>query len=356
MKKKMAGTHESAGPLMSDVARLAGVAVSTVSRALANPGRVNEETRLRIAAAAEELGYTPNAAARNLRVGRSDIVMVVLPGPLFYGASQAVSEVLQGVDAELTRAGFHLLIANLDREEATERHILDLAFGGTVRGAIILSSDLPRHGNRALPDAGIPIVSILLDLTGNGVPSVVTNEREAMRDATRRLIALGHRRFYFVPGPIGNFHDVERYGGLVEALNEAGLGEGSVRRFGRSYDFRQGFECGSDAAGEFLELDERPTAVLCCSDDIAIAFMHAIRGAGIPVPDAVSVVGFDGAAVGEFCGPGLATIRQPTADMGAAAARGLLKAITGAGSPAERTVIASEWLERGSTAPPPIPG
>lgn len=354
MKKRTSETHESAGPLMSDVARLAGVAVSTVSRALANPGRVNEETRQRIAAAAEQLGYTPNAAARNLRVGRSDIVMVVLPGPLFYGASQTVSEVLDGVDTELTRAGYHLLIANLDREEETERHILDLAFGGTVRGAIILASQLPRHGNRSLSDAGIPVVSVLLDLTGKGVPSVVTNEREALRAATHRLIAEGHRSFYFVAGPIGNFHDVERYGGLVEALDATELGEAAVRRFGQPYEFREGFACGSAAALEFLALEDRPTAVLCCSDDIAIAFMHTIRRAGIAVPDAVSVVGFDGAAVGEFCGPGLATIRQPTVDMGATAARGLLKAIAGEAPLAERTVLPSAWLERGSTAPAPM--
>lgn len=82
--------EEHSGPLMADVARLAGVAISTVSRALANPGRVNEKTRAKIDAAAKQLGYTPNAMARGLRVGKSNVVMIILPGSLYYGVSQVI--------------------------------------------------------------------------------------------------------------------------------------------------------------------------------------------------------------------------------------------------------------------------
>ena len=117
---------------MADVADLAGVAISTVSRALANPGRVNAKTRAKITAAAEKLGYTPNAMARNLRVGKSNIIMIVLPGSLHHGASQIIPQVLQSINQALIQNGYNLMIANLDRDETSERHILNLAFGGTV--------------------------------------------------------------------------------------------------------------------------------------------------------------------------------------------------------------------------------
>ncbi|MBY5813655.1 LacI family DNA-binding transcriptional regulator, partial [Rhizobium leguminosarum] len=89
-KNKDVAGEEPSGALMADVARLAGVAISTVSRALANPGRVNEKTRAKINAAARQLGYTPNAMARGLRVGKSNIIMIILPGSLYYGASQII--------------------------------------------------------------------------------------------------------------------------------------------------------------------------------------------------------------------------------------------------------------------------
>ncbi|MBY2989139.1 LacI family DNA-binding transcriptional regulator, partial [Rhizobium leguminosarum] len=148
-KNKDVVGEEPSGALMADVARLAGVAISTVSRALANPGRVNEKTRARINAAARQLGYTPNAMARGLRVGKSNIIMIILPGSLYYGASQVIPQVLQSINQSLIQGGYNLMIANLDRDEISERHILDLAFGGSVRGAIILSSKLPEVDGRS---------------------------------------------------------------------------------------------------------------------------------------------------------------------------------------------------------------
>lgn len=142
-----------------------GVAISTVSRALANPGRVNEKTRAKINAAARQLGYTPNAMARGLRVGKSNIIMIILPGSLYYGASQVIPQVLQSINKSLIQGGYNLMIANLDRDEISERHILDLAFGGSVRGAIILSSKLPEVDGRSLANSGLPIVSMLLDMS-----------------------------------------------------------------------------------------------------------------------------------------------------------------------------------------------
>ncbi|WP_087001011.1 LacI family DNA-binding transcriptional regulator [Rhizobium sullae] len=352
-KNKDVLVEEQSGPLMADVARLAGVAISTVSRALANPGRVNEKTRVKIDAAAKQLGYTPNAMARSLRVGKSNIIMIILPGSLYYGASQIIPQVLQSINKALIQNGYNLMIANLDRDEESERHILDLAFGGTVRGAIILSSKLPEVDGRSLANAGLPIVSMLLDMSDAGMPSIVTNDREAVREVTAELIRLGHRRFLYIAGPEGNYHDVERYGGALEALRGAGLSEQAVSRSGGSLDYQEGFEIGVQAAADFARLTDKPTAVIATSDDMAISFISRVQRTGLNIPGDLSVVSFDGSPVCEFCSPPLSTIEQPVEEMGQAAVARLLGAIGDSDNePETRTVVRSRLILRESMAAP----
>lgn len=345
--------EEQSGPLMADVAKLAGVAISTVSRALANPGRVNEKTREKIDAAAKQLGYTPNAMARGLRVGKSNIIMIVLPGSLYYGASQVIPQVLQSINKSLIQGGYNLMIANLDRDEASERHILDLAFGGTVRGAIILSSKLPEVDGRSLASAGLPIVSMLLDMSEAGLLSVVTNDREAIREATSDLIALGHRRFLYLAGPEENYHDVERFAGVIEALRGAGLPDSAVVRSGGRLDYQQGFNIGLEAADDFAALGDKPTAVIATSDDMAISFMSRTQAMGLKIPEDVSIVSFDGSPVCAFCSPPLSTIEQPMEEMGQTAVALLLSAIDRSDQPPQlRNVIRSRLIVRDSMATP----
>ncbi|SCW50597.1 transcriptional regulator, LacI family [Rhizobium mongolense subsp. loessense] len=354
-KNKDVSGDGPSGPLMADVARLAGVAISTVSRALANPGRVNEKTRTKIDAAAKQLGYTPNAMARSLRVGKSNIIMIILPGSLYYGVSQIIPQILQSINRALIQNGYNLMIANLDRDEASERHILDLAFGGTVRGAIILSSNLPEVDGRSLANAGLPIVSMLLDMSDAGLPSVVTNDREAVRDVTADLIRLGHRRFFYLAGPEDNYHDIERYGGVIEALQQAGRPESAVVRSGGNLDYQQGFEIGVQAADDFAALADKPTAVIATSDDMAISFMSRMQSMGLTIPDDLSIVAFDGSPVCAFCSPPLSTIEQPVEEMGQTAVALLLAAIDRSGQqPKIRNVIRSRLIQRESMAAPAL--
>jgi LacI family repressor for deo operon, udp, cdd, tsx, nupC, and nupG len=345
--------EEHSGPLMADVARLAGVAISTVSRALANPGRVNAKTRAKIDAAAKQLGYTPNAMARGLRVGKSSTIMIILPGSLYYGVSQVIPQVLQSINKALLQNGYNLMIANLGRDAESERHILDLAFGGTVRGAIILSSKLPEIDGRSLASAGLPIVSMLLDMSDVGVPSVVTNDREAVRGATTEMIRMGHRRFFYIAGPQGNYHDVERSAGALEALSDAGLPNGALVRSGGNLDYQKGFEIGVQAAADFMAIKDRPTAVIATSDDMAISFVSRIKQNGLSIPEDLSVVSFDGAPVCEFCSPPLSTIEQPFEEMGQIAVARLLDAIGQAETEwGLRVTINSKLILRESMAPP----
>ena len=329
-----------------DVAREAGVATSTVSRALTVPGRVSEETQARVLEAASRLGYIANAAARNLRVGKSKVVLIVLPGPLNPGASQVIAEMLTVIDAELVVLGYSLLIANIDRQLNAESYVLDLAFSGVTDGAIIFSSVPPELGGRSLARSGLPLVSTLFDLSDQGIPSVVTNDRQAARDTITHLLGLGHRHFLYIGGPPANYHEIERSAGVREAL--ADRADCTLSYSPGDFDFASG----TAAAEAFLTSERRPTAVFCCSDDMALAFVRRLADSGIKVPDDVSVVGFDGSSVGAYTVPSLSSVRQPTNMIARKVVQAIINLMERTAEVRPRTVVPSALIIRESVGPP----
>lgn len=343
-KSKAGGTSVS----IQDVAREAGVAASTVSRALTQPGRITEKTRGKVIEAANRLGYTPNAAARNLRIGRSRSVMIVLPGPFNSGASQVIAEMLTAIDSELVLLGYSLLIANIDRRPEAERYVFELAFGGVTDGAIVFSSTVPEIEGRSLADAGIPIVSGLFDLSATGIPSVVTNDREASRQAIEYLVDLGHRDFLYVGGPLDNYHEIERHKGVGEAL--AGRDDATLTY--HPGDFH--FDSGAAAAEAFMKAGKRPTAVFCASDDMALAFVRRLADHGVKTPNEVSVVGFDGSSVTAYTVPSLSSVHQPTRLMAQKIVRTIIDMMEKRVSAPPITVIPSTLVIKESVAAPAL--
>jgi LacI family repressor for deo operon, udp, cdd, tsx, nupC, and nupG len=313
MSKKPTPDRISA-PSVADVAREAGVAPSTVSRALTMPGRIAEPTRLKVEAAARKLGYIVNQTARNLRIGQTRTIMIVLPDELYIGASQTVLEVLRSAAAALTARGYSLVIANVSREAQTDEHILALAFGGTISGVLLMASPVPSIGDRNLLQAGLPLVSLHFDMSAQNVPSVISNDSAAIGEAVEALAGLGHSRFLYIRGRPDNYHDVERLKGVRFALQRSGLAPDDLSTMQGDFSFSGGINAGQ----LYLSLppQERPTAVVCANDDTAIGFIKTVVDGGLSVPGDVSVVGFDGAAVGAFMTPSLSTVQQSTAEMG----------------------------------------
>jgi DNA-binding LacI/PurR family transcriptional regulator len=247
-------------------------------------------------------------------------------------------------------------MGNFDCSDIADRRIIDLAYGGVVDGVILLAVSATVANGRSLRDCGLPLVSVFFDERGDGISSVVTNDREATREAVRHLLALGHRRFFYISAPPDNYHEVERYAGVCEELKAAGLGVDAAVRFEGAFDFDSGIA----GARHYLSLDRRPTAAICCNDNMAVSFMKVVSDAGLRVPQDLSVVGFDGAELGAFCGPGLTTVRQPTAAMGRLAAARLLRLIAQRSSQAvsrkrkpDIRVENSTLVIRGSTGPAP---
>ena len=286
---------------ISDVAEAAGVSTATVSRALAFPDRLRPETRERVLAAVRRLGYTPNEAARALRAGASRMVLVVVPY-LYSGAFFA--GIINSIDAELSAEGYTMIVGSLDGIEDKARRLVDLVYARQIDGVIILTGQIPLIDGRSLRDAGVPIVSICCQLDAPDLPTVLVNDEECAAAQTRHLIDLGHRHLLYVSGSEGHYNEIVRYRGFLKA---AAASRAETLRYVGAYTL----ESGAAAARHFLGLDRRPTGVVCCSDEIAIGFIKTVSGAGVDVPDEVSVVGFDGIEFADYCEPTLTTIRQP---------------------------------------------
>jgi LacI family repressor for deo operon, udp, cdd, tsx, nupC, and nupG len=264
-------------------------------------------------------GYTPNSVARNLRTRRTMMVLAVVPNL----ANPVFAQILRGIDDELTRSGYGLVIGNLDNCIEREARYVDLALSRQIDGVLLLNGRVPENGRRSMNEANLPMVAMCAAIPGAGLPNVVVEDREAARQAVRHLARLGHRRLGYVAGPVGNIIEVERFAGFKEGALQAGLwGSDWVRWEGRFV-----FSAGVEAARSYLAMTDRPTGIVATCDESAIGFIKTVRGAGIRVPEDVSVIGFDGIEFADYVEPTLTTFRQPLHDLGRAGAGVVLSLI-----------------------------
>ncbi|WP_090958014.1 LacI family DNA-binding transcriptional regulator [Aureimonas phyllosphaerae] len=337
-------TGAGRGARIGDVAVEAGVSTATVSRALASPDQVSPELRARVQAAVAKLGYTPNAAARQLRIKRSRTALVVTrrrwSAPFF-------AEVLRGLDEEFSAAGYAMVLGNVDEDGGERsRQLVDMMFSGTIDGAVLLSGRVAAADGRTMFEAGLPLVSLCAAI--EGTHTILTDEGECIARGARELLRLGHRNFLYLPGPSDNYNEQVRWAALAEVFASAST-DATVSR-AEQCDFS--LAAGVAAARDFLSMKQRPTAVIAVSDENAIGFLQTVQEAGVGVPHDVSVLGFDGIEFADFCRPTLSTIRQPRLELGRAGARILLKAIeSGPPLSLSREILPNELQFRGSTGP-----
>ncbi len=331
---------------IAEVAELAGVSIATVSRALANPGRVNAKTRERVLEVVRRTGYTPNVAGRSLRAARSMMILLVVPNiitPFF-------SELHLGVDLAVAAHGFGLLVGNLQGGQDRQQRLIDLVFSGQADGVLLLSDKMLRGTRHSLADSKVPTVAIGMPQVPDHMHEVLVEDREGAAAMARHLLELGHRRFGYVTGPADNYVEHERWAGFMGTLADAGISAQSVVRYPGDFHAPSGVEAGH----RFLAARRRPTAVFAISDMMAIGFMHAVHGAGLRIPDDVSVAGFDGIEFADYCEPPLTTVRQPREAMGREAAELLVRLIRGEQIPpeAQRQRLPVDLRPAASTAPP----
>ncbi|QGQ21152.1 substrate-binding domain-containing protein [Cellulomonas sp. JZ18] len=333
---------------LADVAAHAGVSTGTVSKALNHRSDVAEGTRRRVLDAVAALGYRPATEAPPTRGRALAAVFDGLESPY-------ISSVLQGVLAAATAAGCDLLLrlapdrAVRSTTTVARAWVAEQRAAGVV-GLIGLTLGEPNALLGAAAQAGLPFVVVdPVDVRYPGVVSIGSTNWAGGRTATEHLLELGHRRVAWVGGPPTSTASTERFHGYSAALASAGLPLDP--RLVREGPFS--LEAGRDHGRALLRLADPPTGVVCGDDEIAVGVLAAARESGVPVPERLSVVGFDDTPQAAWTTPGLTSVHQPLSGMGRMAVETVLAMADGA-EPASRQVqLVTTLTVRESTAPAP---
>lgn len=303
-------------PTIDDVASLAGVGRTTVSRVLNNGPNVRPEVRERVQRAVEMLDYKVNLQARNLAGGTSRQLVLIHASAL---DDEPNSYYYSGLEIGALRAcatqGFHLVTHNVNQNSADPaQQILTLMDDGQFEGIILtppFSDDVDLIAQ--LNARNCPVVCVSAGQASARVASAVgIDDAQAAFEITNHLIGLGHRKFGFIKGLSGHVAAEGRFDGFLRALEASGIDPATAIVERGNFTFKSGIEC----AQRVLERRDRPTALLCANDDMAAGALLAIHKMGLEIPQDVSVTGFDDTPVSEIVWPPLTTVHQPIRTMG----------------------------------------
>jgi LacI family repressor for deo operon, udp, cdd, tsx, nupC, and nupG len=330
-------------PTIYEVARRAGVSTATVSRVLSRPDVVAPDTRRKVMQAVDTLGYTPNAAAKNLRTLRSGKLLVTVPdisNPFF-------ALILQGIEETALREGYATLVGDTQHDEQREEGYATMLRRKEADGLIFLGHRLPRAAATLVESAGsaAPVVNGCEFNPELGVPSVHIDNTKAASDAMEHLYGLGHRRIGVITGPLVSPLSRDRLHGATQRAKARKAERDILIMHG---DFS--IESGVAAAERLLTRRERPTAIFCFNDEMAIGVLDAARRLRIAVPGELSVVGFDDIRFARYMDPPLTTIAQPMREIGERTVRLLLEILSGTMAIPVSVTLPHTLVVRGSTA------
>jgi len=328
---------------IQDVARAAGVAASTVSRYLNGQLKVSPATEAKVLEAVADLGYVPNATARNLARRRSGVIGFVVPeisNPYFGAIADHVVE-------EVERHGRLVLLCSHRSQSVKQTSYIELLASGAIDGMLYLGSFRSNERLAVAIADGLPVVVVDEPIAGlPPVPTVVMDDYAGGYQATSYLVALGHRRIAFVSGPAELGSVQERYRGYLDALRKAGIEtEGQVRLSGQ---FTEQF--GVSALPHLLAAARPPTAAFVASDYIALGVISAAEAHGIAVPGDLSIVGFDDIRFSQYVRPRLTTVRSPLDRLAHLGVELLFERLADPQAPARTHVLPVELVIRESAA------
>lgn len=323
-----------------EVAALAGVSLGTVSNVLNHPERVGPETRERVQEAIRTLGFVPSRAAGQLRSRRSGLIGVVVPDV----GNPYWASVLRGVERVVDATRLTMVVGSTHQDPERQRRVLRALESQGVDGLVIAPIVDRASDWAAFEHRRFGVVTLEHQEPGSTGSWVSLDNVEGARLAVDHLVSLGHRRIALVNGPLTVSWCAERREGAVRAVVAHGLDADEVLVDVVVEDLT--VEQGAQAVGPLLE-ERRVTAVMCVNDMLALGTLLAAGERGVRVPDDVSLVGYDDAVFAPALDPALTTVRQPSFDMGVAAAELLVK---GAGRDAgEHVEFDPQLIVRAST-------
>ena len=336
---------------IKDIAKLAGVSHTTVSRALHDSPLISTATKIRIQQIAITTGYQPSAAARSLKTNRSQVLGVIVS----HIADPFFSEILQGIDDVAQSYGYSTFIAAAQQDAQRQYAILKTMREHRVDGVILCSPRLSSDENRQLQSYNIPMVAINNQGVDDFNYSISHDDVDGSRQACTHLISLGHVRIAYLGDATSGRTTRDRQVGYQQVMQEHGYSTPQEYIYEVSGNSAAQ---GLSAADYFLSLPAKPTAIICYNDMLAVGMLKGLSNAGVQVPSDISVTGFDNILFSDFTEPSLTTLDQPKRFLGAEAARMMLDQLASNSSPFQSTGIVKKLkgmlLIRQSTAPPPF--
>ncbi|MFV0574637.1 MAG: DNA-binding transcriptional regulator CytR [Vibrio sp.] len=329
---------------MKEVAQLAGVSTATVSRALMNPEKVSNSTRIKVEEAVIESGYAPNTLARNLRRNESKTIIVIVPDicdPYF-------TEIIRGIEDTASEHNYLILLGDSRQQAQRENNFVNLVFTKQADGILLLSSDIPfdisKEEQRNLP----PLVMACEYAPELELPTVHIDNLTSAFEVVNYLTQMGHIRIAEMSGPVDAQLCQFRHQGYQQALRRAGIS--MEPRYQMDGDFS--FESGALVITKLLALPEPPTAVFCHNDCMAIGAIQQAKLLGYRVPEDISIVGFDDIQFSQFSDPPLTTVSQPRYEIGKQSMLMLLDILKGREVSAGSRLLEANLVVRKSAAPP----
>lgn len=342
----MWGRGESMNVTIKDIARLAQVSHTTVSRALNDSPLINTETKEKIKQLAQELGYTPNFSAKSLVMDRSYNI------GLFFSTLQTGTsagffyETVRGVNS-VVREGYNLVVRGIDDYDHY-RAIHRKSFDG-----VIVMSQSPKDEPflAHLGTSGIPHIVLNRKVEGlNGV-NILSDDAQGSYKAVEHMILQGHRRIAIIEGPEIFQSTFERRAGYLKALEAYGIPLDSRYQIQGNYDLKSGYA----TMRKLLKLNPRPTAVFCMNDDMAVGAIKAVVESRLEVPKDISVAGFDDSMFSAFLSPALTTVKRPIEEISRIGASMLLDCIAQKRLVKDTIYLHTELVVRESVGAPAAP-
>lgn len=328
---------------IKDIARLAQVSHTTVSRALNDSPLINAETKEKIKQIAEEMGYTPNFSAKSLVMDRSYNIGLFF-STLATGTSAGFFyETVRGVNSVI-KEGYNMVVRGIDDYEHF-RSIHRKSFDGVI---VMSQSSKDDPFLEHLSAAGIPHIVLNRRVGASKGMNILSDDRQGAYKAVEHLILHGHRRIAIIEGKEGFQSTKERREGYLMAMSEHGIPCEPVYQVQGNYDLKSGYS----AMRKLLKMEPRPTAVFCQNDDMAVGAMKAIAEERLSVPEDISVVGFDDSMFSAFLSPALTTVKRPIEEISRKGAELLLECIESKQHPEDVIHLHTELVIRESVRKP----
>jgi DNA-binding LacI/PurR family transcriptional regulator len=335
---------------IKDVAALANVAPSTVSRVIADSPRISEETKQKVKKAMEQLGYHPNFNARNLASQSTKVLGLVMPSSKDVGFQNPFfPTVLQGISEGAQEKNYALQMSTGKTEQEVLNAVIQMVQGKRVDGVILLYSNVDDQVITYLKEQRFPFVLIgkpYIDM--EEITHVDNDNVRAAKEATEYLISYGHEKIGFIGGSPELMVTVDRVTGYKQALQNAGL---TIRN---DYTIHEEFlrEGGQGAVRELMALEHPPTALVVADDFMTLGVLNTLDELGISVPEDISIVSFNNVLLAELARPPLTSVDINIFELGYQASKNLIVMVENNNEPTKRLIISHKIIERLSCTKP----